>query len=61
LTRLEGLAKDKHSSLLRTLVNYEPKRIATLGPGRKFAKLLANFSPSIPWLGYVNMDETAMI
>ncbi len=31
--RLERLARDKHSSLLLTLVNYECKKFFNIGPG----------------------------
>jgi hypothetical protein len=33
LTWLEKLARDKHSSLLQKLVNYDRKSFITLGPG----------------------------
>jgi hypothetical protein len=32
-TRLESLARDKHTSLLQKFVNYGQKRFITLGPG----------------------------
>jgi hypothetical protein len=38
-TRLEILAKDKHSSLIQTLVNYGSKNIITLGLGVNPIKL----------------------
>jgi hypothetical protein len=41
-TRLEMLARDKHSSLLRKLVNSGQKSFIMLGPGLSFIKL---FSP----------------
>jgi hypothetical protein len=31
-TRLERLARDKHSSLLRTLINYGRKKFYNIGP-----------------------------
>jgi hypothetical protein len=31
-TRLERLARDKHSSLLRKFVNYEPDKFHNIGP-----------------------------
>jgi hypothetical protein len=34
LTRLERLARDKHSSLLRKSVNYGRKKFYSTGPGR---------------------------
>ena len=37
-TRLERLARDKRSSLLRKLVNYGPKSFITLGPGPNVIK-----------------------
>ncbi len=49
-TRLERLAKDKHSSLLQKSVNYGQKSIITLAPGPKVIKLfvrnLRNFVKS---------------
>jgi hypothetical protein len=32
LTRLESLARDKHSSLLRKSVNYDRKKFYNIGP-----------------------------
>ncbi len=32
LTRLERLAKDKHSSLLQAFVNYDRKKFYNIGP-----------------------------
>jgi hypothetical protein len=37
-TKLEKLAKDKHSSLLQKFVNYGLKGFRTLAPGRDFAR-----------------------
>jgi hypothetical protein len=39
-TRLERLSRDKHSSLLRSLANYDRKKFYNIGPGCVFAKLL---------------------
>ncbi len=49
-TRLEKLARDKHSSLLRKFVNYGRKRLITLVPGRAYRALSspAAFHPSSP-------------
>ncbi len=38
-TNMEMLARDKHSSLLRTFVNYGCKSFITLGPGPNVIKL----------------------
>ncbi len=41
-TRLERLAMDKHSSLLRKSVNYGQKSFTTLGPGVDVIKLFSS-------------------
>jgi hypothetical protein len=41
-TRLERLARDKHTSLLRTFANYGRKSFVTLGPGQDVIKLFTS-------------------
>ena len=38
-TRLERLARDKHSSVLQTLVNYSQKSCISLRPGKRITLL----------------------
>ena len=47
-TRLEKLARDKHSSLLQKSVIYRQKSFITLGPGVNVIKLFS----------FVTVDET---
>ena len=46
-TKLERLARDKHSSLLQKSVNYGEKSFITLGPGR------------VDWVFYLLFGATA--
>ncbi len=39
-TRLERLSRDKHSNLLRLIVDYDRKKFYNIGPGCVFVKLL---------------------
>ena len=43
-TRLERLATDKHSSLLRKFVNYGHKKFYSIGPAVRFESLLVERS-----------------
>ncbi len=43
MTRLERLARDKHSSIQRKSVNYGQKRFITLAAGDKSDKKLRHF------------------
>jgi hypothetical protein len=41
---VEKLASDKHTSLLRTFVNYASNRFYNIGPGSKVTKLTDFFA-----------------